>query len=107
MRVLSFAEIADFGLVVVGIGAGGVFTLAVVLDRHRAARGIGRRFAARLYQIGWIVDHGGKIALACAAEIPVGTVLGVSGIQTCAEIVRPKAAWAGRGDDFGVVDLDA
>src|ERR1700686_2000363 len=104
MRVLSFSEIADLASVIAVIGAAGILTLAVLVDRHRAARAIGRRFAARLHQIGGIVDHGGEIALAGAAEIPIIAVIGVGDIQTGAEIVRPKAAWTGRGDDLGVVD---
>ena len=90
------------------IGAGRVFALAVFVDRDRAARGIGRRFAARLHQIGGIVDHGGEIALAGAAEIPVRTGSRCrrgsgTGPRSCGHSPQGPAV----GDQLGVIDLDA
>src|SRR6185437_16374807 len=87
-RPLSFSHIADFAEVVTDICAGRIFTLAIVIDRYRPSRRIGRVVAAWLHQVGRIFDHGRKIALRRAAEIPVRLIFYVSGMER-----RPEAPW--------------
>ena len=62
-RLLSFSHIADFAEVIADICAGGILTLAIVIDHYRSSRRIGWVFAPRLNQIGWVLDHGREIAL--------------------------------------------
>ena len=58
--------------------------------------GIGRRFGARLHEVGRIVDHRGEVALGGAAEIVVWLVFDIGGVvDRRPEILRPQAARAG------------
>src|SRR5262249_19575266 len=68
---MSVADVADLGLVGVRIDGGGGFALAVLVEHERAPRRVGRLIAARLHQVGRVVDHGGEVALGGAAEVPV------------------------------------
>src|SRR5215831_19579087 len=92
---ILLAQIADLALVRIRIdGLRGL--AAVVLVEHRgAASGIGRDLAARLDEVGLVLDHGSKIALRGAAEIPVLHVLVVLAVGGRAKIVRPQPARPG------------
>jgi len=89
------------------IFAGRVFALPVLVDHDGPTRGIGRRFTARLNQIGGVIDHGGEIALTGAAEIPVRAVFGIGGILARAQVLRPLTAGTDLRDHFRIIDLDA
>ena len=56
-----------------GIDGRGRVALAIFVEGGGAAGGIGRRFGARLHEVGRIVDHRGQVALIGAAEIVVRT----------------------------------
>ena len=72
-----------------------------------APHGVGRRFRARLHEVGRIVDHRGHVALVGAAEIVVRLVLVVALVLVRrAEILRPQAAGAGDCRDFRIVEPD-
>src|ERR1700676_2593534 len=75
-------------------------TETVFLENRGASHRIGRAFAARLHEIGRIIDHGGEIALVGAAHIPELPILGVVPVvQTRTDVLGPKTAGPGlRGD---------
>src|SRR5262245_2768769 len=66
----SFAEIADLALAFFRIGRGGAFTPLVLPHHGRAPAGIGWLLAARLHEVGGVLDHRSEVALAGAAEVP-------------------------------------
>src|SRR5262249_37637618 len=106
-RASSFSYVADFSGVITEVVAGGIFTLAVFLKHNGASRRPRRRLTARLHQIGRIFDHGGEIALARAAQVPVRLIFDVAGVQGWADIPRPLPARPCLRDQLRIVELDA
>src|SRR5438876_4631204 len=105
-HVWSFANVADLAFFGVRVSRRGGFAPVVLVEHGSAAAVVGWRFAARLDEIGRVLDHGGEISLRGAAEIPVFPVLQVLAVIGRAEILRPQAARAGIGGDARVAELE-
>src|SRR3974390_1424443 len=56
---MSLADVADLALIFLRISRRGALALAIVVEHDRAAALVDRHLAARLRQIGRVLDHGG------------------------------------------------
>src|SRR5882757_3903089 len=102
----SLADIADLACVLVRIDRLGGLAAVILVEHRGAPSGVGRHLAARLHQIGLVLDHGGEIALRRTAEIPVVDVLVVLAVGGRAEVVRPEAARSGLREHGRVAELE-
>src|SRR6516162_10407383 len=102
-RLSSLAKIADLALVLVRIDGLRRLAAMIFVEHSSAASGVGGHLAARLHQIGLVLNHGGQVALRGAAQIPVVHVFVVGAVKGGPEIARPQPAGTRLGDQGRVV----
>src|SRR5690242_9977585 len=103
---MSLADVADLALIGARIAGARAFAFAILLEHYAAPPLVGGNLAARLDQVGRVVDHGGEVALAGAAEIPMLPVLLEDFAVGRTEVMRPQSAWSCLGGDARIVEPD-